>query len=96
MYYYGIDDRTECLMKVDFRSLMKSFHNKASFIALNRAIRVSFDSKDPFIAHKVLMRLRQNENPGVVTEKGLVLSVHDMNPARCARDSRIVTDRLRN
>ena len=45
--------RTKGLMKVNTPLLVKAFNNKASFIPCNRAVRISFDSKHPFVAHSV-------------------------------------------
>ena len=48
--------KTESLVKIITILLVKSFSNKASFIPCNRAIRILFDSKHPFVAHYILPR----------------------------------------
>ena len=49
-----INHRTENLLKVNARLLVKAFSNKASFTPCNRAIRILFDVKHPFVAHYIL------------------------------------------
>ena len=41
---------TESLMKVNAQLLVKAFSNKASFISCNRAVRILFNAKHPFVA----------------------------------------------
>ena len=52
----GIYHRTESLMKVNARLLVKAFSNKASFIPCNRAFVILFDAKHSFVAHYILPR----------------------------------------
>ena len=49
-----IDHKTEKLMKINTRLLVKAFSNKLSFIPRNRAIEILFDAKNPFIVDYVL------------------------------------------
>ena len=56
----GIHHGTESLMKVNAWLLVKAFSNKANFIPCNRAVRISFDAKHPFVAHYILPRSRGN------------------------------------
>ena len=51
-----IDHGTKSLMKVNTRLLVKAFSNKPGFIPSNRAIRILFDMKNPFVAHYVMPR----------------------------------------
>ena len=61
------DDRiyheNESLVKVNTQLLVKVFSNKASFISCNRAIRILFDAKHPFVAHYIQPRSRGNQSP---------------------------------
>ena len=50
----GIYHRTESHMKVNAQLLVKAFNNKVSFILCNRAVRILFDAKHPFVAHYIL------------------------------------------
>ena len=54
--YHG----TESLMKINARLLVKAFSNKASFIPCNRAFKILFDAKHPFVAHYILPQSRGN------------------------------------
>ena len=45
---------TESLLKINVRLLVKAFLNKESFIPCNRAIRILFDVKHPFVGHYIL------------------------------------------
>ena len=50
----GIYHGTESLVKINTQLLVTVFSNKPSFIPNNRAIRILFDAKSPFVAHCVL------------------------------------------
>ena len=50
----GIYHETESLVKVNARLLVKAFNNNASFIPCNRAVKILFDAKHPFVAHYIL------------------------------------------
>ena len=54
--YHGI----ESLEKVNAQLLVKSFSNKASFIPCNRAVRILFDAKHPFVARYILPQSQGN------------------------------------
>ena len=41
--------KTESLVKVNARLLVKAFSNKASFILCNRTVGILFDAKHPFV-----------------------------------------------
>ena len=60
MNNYGIYHGTESLVKVNAQLLVKAFTNKARFIMGNKAIRILFDAKHPFIAHYILPWSREN------------------------------------
>ena len=50
----GIYHRTESLMKVNARLLVKAFNNKASFILCNRVVVILFNAKHPFSTYYIL------------------------------------------
>ena len=75
-----IDYRTESLVKINTWLLVKAFSNKSSFIPSNRAIRILFDAKKPFVAHGVLPRARGNERPSVILDERIILELHGLNP----------------
>ena len=50
----GIYQGTESLVKINAWLLVKVFSNKASFIPCNRAVRILFDAKHPFVTHYIL------------------------------------------
>ena len=50
--YHG----AESLVKVNVLLLVKAFSHKLSFIPCNRAIRILFDVKHPFVVHYILPR----------------------------------------
>ena len=52
----GIYHGTKILVKVNARLLVKAFSNKMSFIPCNRAVKILFDEKLPFVAHYILPR----------------------------------------
>ena len=56
----GIYHRIESLGKVNAQLLVKALSNKASFILCNRAIKILFDAKHPFVAHYILPRSQGN------------------------------------
>ena len=56
----GIYHGTESLVKINTQLLVKAFSNKASFVLRNRAIKILFDAKHPFVAHYILPRSRGN------------------------------------
>ena len=52
----GTYHEIEILVKVNVRLLVKAFGNKVSFIPCNRAVRIFFYTKHPFVAHYILPR----------------------------------------
>ena len=52
--------RTESLMKVNVRLLVKVFSNKATFIPCNKVIEILFDAKHPFVVYYIPPRSRGN------------------------------------
>ena len=52
----GIYHGAESLVKVNARLLVRAFSNKASFVPYNRAVRILFNEKHPFVAHNILPR----------------------------------------
>ena len=52
--------RTESLVKINSRLLVKAFSNKASFIPCNGVVGILFNAKDSFIAYYNLPRSRGN------------------------------------
>ena len=56
----GIYHGTESLVKLNARLLVKASSNKANFIPCNKAIKIFFDAKHPFVAHYILPRSRGN------------------------------------
>ena len=76
----GIDHKTESLVKINTRLLVKAFSNKLSFILSNRAIRILFDLKTPFFAHYVLPQAQENERPSVIPDESIILVLHSLNP----------------
>ena len=74
--YHG----TESLVKINTRLLVKAFSKKSSFIPNNRAIRILFDVKNPFVAHYVLPQARENEKPSADSDESIILVLHDLNP----------------
>ena len=54
---------------------MKAFSNKADLVLGNRAIRVAFDAKNPFISNMVSTRIRWNKIPRLIKKQILILLV---------------------
>ena len=54
--YHG----TEHLVKVNARLLVKAFSNKVSFTSCNRAVKILFNMKHPFVAHDIFPQSRGN------------------------------------
>ena len=59
---------------------MKAFSNKVGLVLGNRAIKVAFDAKDPFISNKVMMRILWNKIPCVIEKQSLILLMHSLQP----------------
>ena len=76
----GIDLETESLVKINTPLSVKAFSNKSSFIPNNRAIKILFDVKNPFVAHYVMPRARGNERLSVVPDESIILVLHGLNP----------------
>ena len=76
----GIYHGTKSLMKINTGQLVKAYRNKLSFIPSDRAIRILFDAKNPFVAHYVLPWARGNERQSVVQDKSIILVLHYLNP----------------
>lgn len=55
--------------------------DKTSFVALNCAVGVIFDLKNPFAADGTLTKRQRNHRPCVIVFKGLNLRIHDLNPS---------------
>ena len=83
----GIYHRTESLMKINTRLLVKAFSNKLSFIPSNKAIRILFEVKNPFVAHYVLPHARENEKPSADSDESIILVLHDLNPLQILESS---------
>ena len=82
-----IDHEAKSIVKINTRLLVKAFSNKPSFISSNRAIRILFDAKNPFVAHYVLPRARANERPSVVSDESIILELHDLKPLQILESS---------
>ena len=67
-------------MKVNARPLVKSFNNKASFIPCNIAVKILFDTKNPFVAHYILPWSRGNQSPSIVLDESIIFFLHRLNP----------------
>ena len=52
--------RTESLVKINARLLVKAFCKKVSFILCNQVVRIVFDAKHPFVAHYILPQFQGN------------------------------------
>ena len=78
----GICHRTKSLVKINNRLLVKAFCNKSSFILSNKAIRILFNVKTPFVAHHVLPHAQGNERPSVVSNESIILILYGLNPLR--------------
>ena len=76
----GIDHGTESLIKINTRLLVKALSNKSSFILSNKAIRILFDAKNPFVGHYVLPRAQGNKRPSAVLNESIILVLHGLNP----------------
>ena len=63
----GLNHRAEGISKVDARHLIETFSNKAGFVAINRAIRLVFEFKNPFTAHNIHGRMRRNQGSSAIT-----------------------------
>ena len=61
---------------------MKSFSNKASFVAVDGAISFSFEAKNPFAADYVHVGGSKDKGPSVVVEECIKFSVHGGSPGR--------------
>ena len=75
----GIDHETKSLMKINTRLLVKAFSNKPSFISSNKAIRILFEAKNPFVAQYVLPKARGNKRPSVIPDESIILGLHVLN-----------------
>ena len=82
-----IDHRTESLMKINTRMLVKAFSNKLSFMPSNRAIEIFFNAKNPFVARCVPPGAKGNERPSAVLDKSIILVLHDLNPLQILESS---------
>ena len=80
-----IDYWTKGFMEVNTRTLVKTFRNKMRLIAINRTIRMLFDTKYPFVANEILMWIRWNQNPSVVALKSIKFVLHGLTPFRMAK-----------
>ena len=69
--------RTESLVKVNARLLVKAFSNKASFILCNRTVGILFDAKHPFVTHYILPRSGGNQSLSTVPDESIL---HRLNP----------------
>lgn len=74
------DDRTKGVMKINTRSLMNAFSNKASFILRNRAIRMMFNTEHPFTADNILRGAREHEFLCTISKKCCNFIRHDLSP----------------
>ena len=72
----GIDHGTESLMKVNAQLLVKIFSNKPSFILCNRAIRILFNAKHPFVAHYILPWAQGNQSPSTIPDESIIFFLH--------------------
>ena len=61
-----VDHGTKNVVKINFWLLMKSFSNKTGLVSFNGAIGFAFDSKHPFVAHKILPWCWWNEIPSFI------------------------------
>ena len=76
----GIYHGTESLAKINVQMLVKSLSNHASFISCNRAVKIFFDVKHPFVAHYIFPRSRGNYSTGTVPNESIIFFLHCLNP----------------
>lgn len=53
-----------------------------AFMAIDEAIGILFESKNPFITHKVLRQVWQYKNPCIILNKSIKLFGHSCSPLR--------------
>jgi len=76
------NDWTECFMVVNTRSLMESFGYESSFKPVNRAIRMSFNTKNPFTTNNVKGRSGWNKFPCPIADQGIIIFGYGLTPMR--------------
>lgn len=74
------DNRTKGVMKINTKSLMKTFSNKASFILRNKAIKMLFNTKHPFTIDNILRGAREHEFLHTNSKKCCNFIIHDLSP----------------
>ena len=75
----GIYQGTKSLMKINARLLVKAFSNKTSSMPCNRAVRILFDTKHPFVAHYILLRSWGSQSPGTIPDERILFFLHRLN-----------------
>ena len=50
-----LNNRAECFRVIKTRALMETLSHQSCFITRDRAIRVSFDTKNPLVANDIIM-----------------------------------------
>jgi len=75
-----LDDRAECLIIVNSRSLCKSAKDPASFVSVQRAIGVELMLEYPFPSDHICLRRPRNEIPSVVVRQSSKLIFHGLTP----------------
>lgn len=76
----GLSDQTVGFMKINARGLREPFSNQSSFISKNGTVNSLFEFKDPFITNKMLMWIRRNQLPSIVSSEDSKLFRHGPMP----------------
>ncbi|GMP94104.1 hypothetical protein CsSME_00043686 [Camellia sinensis var. sinensis] len=77
-----LSNRGEDLLIINAIFLVETLGNKTSFVALNRAIRMSLDFVDPFAANCSLARRKINNIPSMSFVQNLKFISHSLLPKR--------------
>jgi hypothetical protein len=78
----GLNHMAKRIFIVNAMALLESLCNEARFIALDRAIGVSFNFEHPFRINNVDLGWRRNKCPCVIAEESLILLLHCITPLR--------------
>jgi hypothetical protein len=79
-YSGGLDDRTECVVIINSRTLRVATNNPASLVPGETTIGVEFMTVNPLPGDNIGMRRTGNKGPSLVVNKSLVLSSHGLTP----------------
>lgn len=70
----------ESVIIIEFKLLMKALCNKASFVVLDRAIGVTLNLKDPFIAYYIVRWRGRDQEPSVILDQSLEFFSYGITP----------------